>query len=474
MNPINTALTPFINLEDVLADEWMVNVDIHYDCGFEDYLEPNEEKPEGIKEHLDLAEEGGIIVSTGTQRCKTGPLLGRFEAVVMRDINHRTKAYNDFDILLLKLSEGLKEYQELSAPIPCCYEMPLLERVAAIAHTHLFPKRIEILSKKLKNSSIKDNTRQYQYYKKYLHHFASIYLSQKHAWRNNSAFKALHFHENESQFLKLQEYAKSGSMISTIGSINDLFFLKKFKVSAVDTSNIWNYIPLNIQGLSSPTRLIVTEMGHPTEFYSCIHVPFSEGETIEFNQLFDTLVSCYGNQKAASRALRCAECNVADPFNISSGSIYSRKTIPLLRDYLAKNVITIPGFEPVDMKGDLKKLNTCTALHIEKMCEHPNTKRFLDDLVNSWRILLPSAYIGFSKMEDWKQSFEKKFLREDSELAECLLKLQKAGVLAEFIQHFGHERMDALLIRCSTIAPFFEEEWRYFLKAESLSIASIL
>ncbi|GEM_PF-3550177 len=469
MNPINTALTHFINLEDALADQWMVDVDIHDDCNFMDYLEPNENHPEGIKPHLDLAEEE-IFVSSGTERCKAA-LFRNFKAVVMRDISHRVKAYNDYDILSLKLSGNIKQYQKLTAPIPCNYNAPLLERAAAIAATPAFSERIEVLFNKIKNSNL--NNKQKQYYNKHLRDFASIYLSQEHAWRNKPSFEALHYHKNESQFLKLQELAKSGGMVSTIGPIGDLGFLSKYKVSVVDTSNIWQYVPIHIEGLSFSTRIVITVVVNPTRFFSCIHIPFSEEEAIEFNHLLGILISCCGNKNVAMGIVKGEENDMTNPFAISLGSIFSHKTISLLRNYVEKNIIAIPGFKPIDITN-IEELNTCTALHIEKLYEDPKGRLFLDESANTINFLLPDTYIRLSRIEEWKKAFEK--TSNHSDLIGFIWRLKIEERLAEFIHNFGQERMDSLLTRCCTTVPCFENYWSGYFQGASVSegIAAIV
>jgi hypothetical protein len=99
-------------LEEKLNNLWyMERLDVDAIIPFKDYLVPNELNPYLVKLHFDLLDEAGLLVSTGTERSFIDlALCEKCTGLVGVDINPRVKAYNDFNTLLLRLSENRKDY----------------------------------------------------------------------------------------------------------------------------------------------------------------------------------------------------------------------------------------------------------------------------------------------------------------------------------------------------------------------------
>ena len=313
-------LSRYPSLEMQFADQCLVDVDVHAKCNFDDFLEPNEYEPEGIEPHLKMVEQGicntaegvatleqeGLHVITGAERfffmhCFSDEK--KCQGGVGRDINPRVKAYNDFNILLLRIAKNKEEYIALSETV--YYEDSPEEKIAAIK------TRISIIAEKMENSDDIPNKVK-DYYRKHLQDFAFLYLQQPRRWKkdpsleskqfvsfsdsNHRYFKSCQYHLDNAQFLKLQACAKSGNMISTIGGINDLVFLKSRKVTVIDTSNISDYVMLDIRLGNNLKPLVIHThgTGRPTTYCSYIHEPLTKQEDCEFDMLVKSIKSALG------------------------------------------------------------------------------------------------------------------------------------------------------------------------------------
>lgn len=477
-----------LSLESELKSDWMVNVDMDYTSLFEqslvktreEYFEPNEEHPEAIKPHLDLAEKK-IIVSTGTERSLFDLLFGDFEGLVIRDVNPLTAAYHHYNTLLLRLCD-IKEYNQLSAPVMDMRApsfIPTKIKAAYLMKQAPFLERMAIVSKKIEESEMSNELK--SFYQKNLNACGAVYLSQEHKWKWSSGFDACHYHKNEAQFLRLQEYARKGMIVPTTGDINQLEFLnpKKipFKVSVVDTSNIVDYVPINLQGLSDGTRIITTTFaGVKGVYHSCVHKPFSEKEASDFNKLFnDVLLPCHESHSRAEKAARSLKKgSLKDRFNITSQNIYSADRLEVLQKYINKNVISIPGINPIDMKSNIIRINTLSPSDTQKLCEHEKITHFLSKLVKSSLELNPDAYMRFSKISGWNEAFEDHFMKEPSALITLLGRLKEAHLLNELIENLGVEKLDALIANGSENKRF-EDNWKLMFNASTENgIKSIL
>lgn len=194
------------------------------------------------------------------------------------DLNHKVKAYNDFNLLLLCIAKTRQEYIALSQP------------------TEDIESRIITIKDKM-TGSLPERT--HRYYKKQLANFASVYLTQKHTWRCDSiGFGKCRYHEDDVQFSRLQVYAKSGNIIYVIGDINNLQFLGEVgeSVSVVDASNIHDYSILNFKFRHNiaPRIIITLSQYQKTEYHSFIFDLDNE-ESYELDRLLAVIKSSIEN-----------------------------------------------------------------------------------------------------------------------------------------------------------------------------------
>jgi hypothetical protein len=297
-----------------------------------DYFDPNEGEPEKIGLHLKRTKKG-LSVVTGTERGFFHILFSEDEHFVFRDINHRVKLYVDCNLLLIRFSETMSEYAELSRPLGSEAE---------------FFDRCQWIEKKLLMSDLKENPK--NYYLKNLPALLSIYLKAPKCWRNESSiesscyFDKCNYCNNEAQFLKIQKIAKSGNIISTIGDINELTFLKSREVTTVDVSNITDYCMLNLQvtPLCRP-RVIWTTLSlgpifsvGPTIYRSYIHYPMEKGHKEEIDECLRGIERdfCVVTIPAKISWLQKHIARSEDsPFESSAGPIYSIETLHRLKSF---------------------------------------------------------------------------------------------------------------------------------------------
>ena len=246
------------NIEDFLMGEVLACGKDTRDIG--NFLSPNEYDVINVKDHLDRMEEG-FILSCGTERSFFDLVLANPEkcrGLIVRDIDSRVKAYVDFNVLLLRISNDVRDYESLST-LDFENKPELEERVQEIKRRiHLKMKSGEI--------SIKIGL----YYLENLEKLASVYYSTSKAWRNEKFyfFQGVEYYRDEEKFRKLQAYAKAGKIIATVGDINDLQFLHRVRVSVVDTSNVFDYFLGDFQVDDQSNPLIIwTDLFHPSAKY---------------------------------------------------------------------------------------------------------------------------------------------------------------------------------------------------------------
>lgn len=440
------------------------DVNIYEDCGFKDYLEPNEGFPEDVQPHLELAEMG-TMVAAGTQRCFFNLCFideKKCDGLVGRDINPKVKAFGDFNTLLLRISKTVEEYRELSKQTQ---------------DENDFHERIAVIRDKMLSNDLPDAMR--NFYGKHLYNFGTIFLNLPQDFKKSiprlswtkletfdNVYKKCQYHEDNSQFLKLKKYAESGNLIFTIGSINDLNFLKNRTISIVDVSNIPDYHMLNFkaEGNFRP-RIIWTLLNPPKTIYkSYVHKAVTPQEESELGELFYKIERCLAPGKGSwleQLQIPHKKCTAEwmqnhifndepDAFNANTGPIYSTETLILLREYIQKHVIEIPhfGFMLMDPYSlGLRKFNDATPERIREFCHTaPELKRYLPILVNSHLVLDLPIYLAFSQLEGWHEAFEEKFV-SSSKLEFVLNRLQEKGLLETFTQAFGSDRLEALKLK---------------------------
>ncbi len=267
-----------VNLEGQLFKDH-INIEVNVEkegWGDKEYLSPNERAPDQVKGHLDLMDRG-LIVSTGTERSFYDLILSpedRCTGLVTRDINPKVKAYNDFLILLLRVSSSREDFCKLAAG-------PFNEE-----------KRAEIL-RRLTEVNMPHEMR--GYYVKNFDHFANIYYPVEHRiLSSHDGFgaveaKKVDYWSDDICFNKLKSYADAGKIVSTIGDIGDLQFINGHSISIVDTSNIGDYFAVDVNCDSYP-RIIwnaqFREFHGFSRYRSYVHEPLIPEQKDEMDELF--------------------------------------------------------------------------------------------------------------------------------------------------------------------------------------------
>jgi hypothetical protein len=441
-----------ICLEQNLEAQVFQLVDINQRVEFNTFLYPNECNVFKVKEHLDLQEKIGIIVSTGTERSFFDLALCNLEkckGLVVRDINPKVKAYVDFNILLLRLALDVKDYERLSDDLmsfsdltkwveasdlpsgdikyyienPKMIDLHLYENAdLKLKKNEALLSRIHSIRDRIERSSLPPNIRHY-----YLHHladFASVYFGVNKNWRgrDKSLFHGVQYHENPEIFNKLQQFAKSGNIVATIGDINDLRFLDKLSVGIIDVSNIPDYILLDLKGGKdfSP-RIIWTYLypgGADTNYYSCAFPSSLRSEQrVEFEQLLKEM-----------RQARCIEKELVlfggpkklgvDLFltlmKLSKGNTdiwpasYSSGILNKMKEFKDTWMLKIPriGWVSFDSSNfDPKQINAASIDEIKIACQNPRIVRFLPQIVANWSAIDFDQYVAFSDIPGWKEEF---------------------------------------------------------------------
>lgn len=226
--------------------------DWNFDCGFVDYRGPNEGTPKNVRPHVEQMEQGWIL-SAGTERSFYDLLFapeGRCEGLLIRDINPKVKGYCDFLVLLIILCQSSEEF--------CVLSKKTLEELK------------EQLLPKIQNSGISSKAK--SYFIEEFDNLARCYLGCSHICGvgDNSE---VNYWEDDFLFHKLQDYARRGKIIATVGDINDLRFASGRKITLIDASNISDYRYLRFFGNVDVTpRVIHTNQNQRrTSYYSGLY-----------------------------------------------------------------------------------------------------------------------------------------------------------------------------------------------------------
>jgi len=204
--------------------------------------------------------------------------------MVCVDINPDVKMYNDFNVLLLRLAKTREEYcqwTEILSPMDAT-------RKSWETYQTEVSARLELIRAKMNCSGLLPALS--TYYLQHLKTCASIYFEANAKWRKGPSFEdfaKVDYRNNEDQFLILQRYAQSGSIINVTGNINNLTFLNDQKVAVVDSSNIHNYAPINLVGDANLRPLIIwtSSIGSQTNYYAAPFVPPTPEEMDNFTEL---------------------------------------------------------------------------------------------------------------------------------------------------------------------------------------------
>jgi hypothetical protein len=463
-------------LEQCFTAQAFELVNVNAPVNFVTFLKPNECNVIKVKEHLDLQENIGPIVSTGTERsffdlalCNPAKCTG----LIVRDINPKVKAYVDFNTLLLRLSNDVNEYAQLSddlmsladlkkwveeSELPSddieyflknplsidqlLYDNPSLKR----KKNEILLTRTLYLRQRIEESNISPNVREY-----YLHHlndFASIYFDTDKSWRGpeKDHFQGVQYHKNPEIFYKLQQFARSGNIIAILGDINDLHFLDMLVIGIVDVSNIPDYIIMNLLSNNFRFRVIWTYLhpgGNDTTYYSCTSpTTLLPEQREEFDQLLRELrqaqciekeLPLFGGAPKLGIDLFFSLLHLrkekSDMWLIS----YSVETLNQMKEFKEQWMLEIPSIGWISLDStnfNPNRINAASIEGIKSVCKNPKTVRFLPQLIANWSIIDFDKFIAFSEIPGWKEAFFTE--------AEKLSKKSQAPWMNEAFQHkFG-------------------------------------
>jgi hypothetical protein len=251
--------SPQIPLEQALQKECTSLIATQNPNPFDPYLNPNEFTLEDLRDLLKTLPHPSIpslISAVGTERFLFLLLLADKEfpcaGAVSRDCNPKVKAYLDFVILLIRLSKNREEFVSL-ANVPQNKEY-----------------QINQLSKKITESEIPREMK--DYYLKNLETCASIYYGARQDcerdWTQDPRCECVNYWKHDDLFNKLKQFADSGSLVTTTGSINDLSLLQNNATPPfwlVDTSNVQYYCAVDLQGSSRFQPHVIWTVLYPTK-----------------------------------------------------------------------------------------------------------------------------------------------------------------------------------------------------------------
>ncbi len=191
-----------------------------------------------------------------------------------------------------------------------------------------------------------------------------------------------------------------------------------------------------------------------TLYYSYEHVSLDFHQTLELDSLVKKINDISHLFEKKTSGWRNRNINDIEGVNIFDSvcrPFYSIKTLTALQHYVKNNFLEIPGFNPVRIprvdevnKESIAELNKISTDEIVESCNHIEVRHFLSRLVECWKVLDASKYLAFSHLDGWKEAFEECFMWTPIFLDSFLLKLCKQGLLDQFIQKYGKDRLDTL------------------------------
>jgi hypothetical protein len=440
-----------LRLDMALDKHICIRVDTKASCGFDDYLTPNEGTPWGIQPHLDAMSKG-LIVSVGTERSFYDLLLSDPEkctGLVVRDINPKIKAYVDFNVLLLIIAESREEYC-LLAQRPEASQME---------------SRIKLIQSRIHGNQHIPPLMQ-KFYQENLNSFALVFYSASNITTLKSEYieqyyAGVCYYDNDHQFIKLQNYARTGKIVATIGDINDLTFLGDLRVSIIDISNVPDYFLIDINGcnLSSEIRIIWTlQNPRNTSYYSTL-LPEQRlqsqirPEFYQLTQRIQAAISCPKHPFDLKNWALWLQNNLYPIFDDSNknpllanlSSMCCERNLIQLKRYCEMHLLLIPGFGEIDMNpmtGNLNKLDIIPHKLLIQAIDTANMARFAKTLAHSMYTVKSKTYLAFINVPKWKNHFETLINHMDQlALLETFKTWQKEGLLQQFITDFGADRI---------------------------------
>lgn len=417
-----------VSLEMQFSAE-VTQIDLARKPNFASYLAPNEGWVLKILPHLEKMDRRGLIVSTGTERSFFDLALcdpAKCEGLVVIDFDPEVKAYVDFNVLLLRISENVEHYAYLSTIIQNPAEF--WEREKSWNEENYLEKMEKIKTLLIRSDS---SLTLKEYYLTHLYEFGKIYFKARYTgpgyndegrpadWRQHIGFQDVAYHKKGDQFDQLQRYAKAGNIIAVVRDMSELSFLDSRNVALIDVSNIPDYSILNLKTRSSPvvvsTKLLY-ESG--TEYNSHIYHPMTQQEIQEFDEALEILSKENPSQKRNPSVMPHYVINGCPVF-------YFKETLDALKNYINKYFVKIDGewicchkFSS-ELANWMKIFPKSQIPNLHLKCN--DTHRLAQFLVKSWRFASPEDYLAFSKVPGWAEAF-----RAERELGDSSF-LQKFG-----------------------------------------------
>lgn len=453
-----TALPPATpSLEETYANEAFGEIDVDAQVNFKKFHEPNEPQVINLAPHLKHATPG-LLVTTGTERSFFELALlasqedNKCTGLVIRDIDPQAIAYGHMVTMLLRVAKDVKDFEELSGPVRG--KGLVVPKMTNAAIT----KKIEILRKRLvETQDLPEKAK--AFYLKNLEKFAPIYFRTPNTWRlcagnqdpateqhwkaqetlrkfersqyGKASFEGVQYQKDPNLFKHLQQFAKSGKILCTLGSLNDLGRLAQEPVGVVDYSNVTDYIPALPQ--CKKTCLVVhnepegdcKKTNYKSHTYDPTQDQLSPEETKEFNRLLARFQKAHvGNSKYLFRyALHGIEGSPKRPFG------HYPEHLKALRKYSQTWMVQLPKLgwvsfgpiyyhtslwkPPAEQSWTARKLEeNLSVQEIEEIAQLPAMKKFAPVVVTYWPHLSKEKYQAFAKMPGWKEAFEKEALKQ--------------------------------------------------------------
>jgi hypothetical protein len=292
------------------------------------------------------------------------------------------------------------------------------------------------------------------YYLKNLVSFSKIYFKNSTFWKEeNFHFGRCFYHLNDDQFLKLQRYAQAGSIICTIGDINDLTFLGPEKVALVSVSNIPQYVLIKLKGLRKSTpRIMWTYLNQLdeaiTKYCSCKYEPLNENEMREFDRLYKIFVGSFDDMSSDKGTAFGICCSTP-----SALGACSKLGLNSLKNYVSENILQIPGVGTFNLRMRCAPRRKILALADSDMArliaviQKPQQRlALIDGLIHDWEEQPVRLLSTLLNENQWVEAFEVYFQEQKNgrDLSSFIAAFKAANAYEELEKKFGKDRLQRL------------------------------
>jgi len=338
---------------------------------------------------------------------------------------------------LLRLSKDRQEYCCLSTPPASDQE----------------ENRLRVIKEKIGQSNLPIALK--SYYLRNLVNFSKIYYKYSPVWKEDGFnFGRCFYHLNDDQFLKLQRYAQAGSIICTIGNINDLEFLGPQKVAVVDVSNIPQYAMINLKGLRKSTPKIVwtylNQLNEArTKYCSCKYEPLNENETHEFDKLYLIFASSFNEQSSEMEGgtFHCY-CSTREVLGARS-----KLGLKVLKEYVCENILEIPGVGTFNLSKGCVPRRKILALADPEMIrligaiQKPQHRlALIGGLIHDWEEQPVRQLSMLLNDNQWLEAFETYFQEQKTsrDLSNFIAAFKAENAYEKLEEKFGRDRLEKL------------------------------